>query len=332
MPRGAAGSEAVPVTRAELVTQDMDAIAGMLRQQYAEHRARFRFDDPGRVQASNRSATAGSLTAGFMRWHGVQYQVSDARSDGSLLGVVAVRGTGTLSTVEEQLMFTRGDVFLDPPFLPYAADLHDCTFAVLRVPWSAAGEVAEQQAGLPAGALRFESMTPVSQAAAAMWTRTVMLGCRQLIDSGATELSPLVAREMTGLAAAAMLEAFPNTTMTAPYVKGPGWTPPAAVRRAAEFLHAGADQPVTLAEAAEQAGVTGRALQYAFRRHYGTTPMGYLRRIRLERAHRELQAADPAAGATVAAVASEWGWANPAQFAAAYRQRFGQPPGQTLRG
>jgi len=158
-----------------------------------------------------------------------------------------------------------------------------------------------------------------------------MFGCRQLLESDDSEISSLVAQELTRLAAAALLETFPNTTMTAPYLRGPGWMPPATVRRAAAFIEARAGQPVTLADIAEQAGVTGRALQYAFRRHYGTTPTGYLRRVRLERAHRELCAADPATGATVAAIARRWGWANPAQFATAYRQRFGQPPGQTLR-
>jgi transcriptional regulator GlxA family with amidase domain len=93
--------------------------------------------------------------------------------------------------------------------------------------------------------------------------------------------------------------------------------------------HAG--QPVTMPEVAAAAGVTARALQYAFRRHYDTTPTGYLRRVRLERAHRQLQAADPATGATIGEIARRWGWASPANFAAAYRKHFGVAPSHTLR-
>ena len=107
--------------------------------------------------------------------------------------------------------------------------------------------------------------------------------------------------------------------------------PPAAVRRAAAFIDAHAGQPITLAGIAAAAGATGRALQYAFRRHYDTTPTGYLRQVRLEHAHRDLRDADPADGTTVAAIARTWGWASPAGFTAAYRRRYGQPPGQTLR-
>lgn len=77
--------------------------------------------------------------------------------------------------------------------------------------------------------------------------------------------------------------------------------------------------------------MSGRALQYAFRRYYGTTPTGYLRQVRLERARDELAASSPAGGVTVAAVARKWGWANPAHFATAYGRQHGQSPGQTLR-
>ena len=56
-----------------------------------------------------------------------------------------------------------------------------------------------------------------------------------------------------------------------------------------------------------------------------------LRSVRLARAHHEL--ADAEAGqATVAEIASGWGFANPARFTADYGDRYGAPPWQTLRG
>jgi AraC-like DNA-binding protein len=133
-----------------------------------------------------------------------------------------------------------------------------------------------------------------------------------------------------GLAAAAFLSTFPNTAMGTDYLRGPGWVSPSAVRTAAEFLQARAGEPVTTAEAAEAAGVTARALRYAFPRSFGVTPAGYLRRVRLENARQDLCTAAPGDGVTAAA-ATRWGWASQSQFAAAYRQRFGEPPGRTPR-
>jgi AraC-like DNA-binding protein len=209
--------------------------------------------------------------------------------------------------------------------------MHDLGLAMVQVPWAAAGRLAEELTGLPAADLRFESMTPVSAARQDTWNRTARYICGELVSSGATEVSPLVAGEMMRLAAAALLETFPNTTMTVAYTPGPEWVPPAALHRAATFIDAHAGQPVTLAQIAAAAGVTGRALRHAFRRHYGTSPAGYLRQARLECAHQELAAAEPAGGVTVAAVARKWGWASPSQFAAAYQRRYSQPPSRTLR-
>jgi transcriptional regulator GlxA family with amidase domain len=173
-------------------------------------------------------------------------------------------------------------------------------------------------------------MAPVSDADGQMWAETARFLCRELVTSGITEINPLMAQELPRLAAAMLLKAFPNTTMTTPYLAGPGWAPSSAVRRAAAFIDAHASQPITLADIAAAAGVTGRALQYAFRRHYDTTPTGYLRRIRLERARQELLAADPARE-SVTAVAYRWGFVSPGQFSAAYRQAYGVTPDQTLR-
>jgi transcriptional regulator GlxA family with amidase domain len=111
----------------------------------------------------------------------------------------------------------------------------------------------------------------------------------------------------------------------------PGSVRLAPVRLAAAFIDAHADRHITLDEIARAAGVTGRALQYAFRRHYATTPTGYLRQVRLDRARDDLLAAVPGDGMTVAVVARTWGWANSAHFAAAYRRRFGQRPSHALR-
>ena len=152
----------------------------------------------------------------------------------------------------------------------------------------------------------------------------------QLLDDQDPAISPILAHEMTRMAAATVLEVFPSTAATMAYTPGPPWAPPATVRRATAFIHANAGRPVSLSDIAESAGVTPRALQYAFRRHHDMTVTDYLRQVRLEQAHRELQDGDSAA-LTVAATARRWGWANPGSFTSAYRRRYGVTPSLTLR-
>ncbi len=278
MERRATGASGTPVQRVEMTTRDMDVIADLINRLYVEHQPRFRCLDPARVDAGTRAATTGLLEAAVVRYQGFDYHARVSPPD-DFFALVTLTGTGTLTAAREQVRFTRGDVLLDPTDRPYAADMHDCSFALLRVPRPVTDDLAEEHTGLPAADLRFESIAPVSASARVLWSHTVAFICRQLLGSEITETSPILAHEMTRLAAAALLEAFPNTTMTAAYIPGPGRVPSATVRRAAAFIDDQAGQPVTMPEIAAAAGVTARALQYAFRCHYDTTPTGYLRRV-----------------------------------------------------
>jgi AraC-like DNA-binding protein len=61
-------------------------------------------------------------------------------------------------------------------------------------------------------------------------------------------------------------------------------------------------------------------------RIYGTRPMGYLRRVRLDRAYQDLPAADRTSADSVAEIARRWGLATRARFCALYRRAYGRPP------
>jgi transcriptional regulator GlxA family with amidase domain len=105
---------------------------------------------------------------------------------------------------------------------------------------------------------------------------------------------------------------------------------PQTLRRAIAFMHDNAHGDIALTDIAAAIGVTPRSVQYTFRRHLGTTPLEYLRRVRLHRAHRDLQAADPAVD-TVMAIAGRWRFGHPGRFSMAYKEAFGTPPSRTLR-
>ncbi len=105
---------------------------------------------------------------------------------------------------------------------------------------------------------------------------------------------------------------------------------PGSVRRAQAVLHDRADEAFTIDDLAAATGMSVRGLQAAFRQHLDMTPMEYLRGVRLERAHADLLAADPAR-TTVAQVAHSWGFTHVGRFAARYQERYGTPPSSTLR-
>jgi transcriptional regulator GlxA family with amidase domain len=105
---------------------------------------------------------------------------------------------------------------------------------------------------------------------------------------------------------------------------------PAAVCTAIDLIEAEPQAPLTVEQLADRCGVSVRALRHGFRRHLDMSPMAFVRTVRLQRAHEELRAADPATQ-TVAAVARRWGFHHLGRFAAAHEARYGQAPAVALR-
>lgn len=316
------------VDRGEFVTRDPDEAAGFIQRVYLGCRPRFgteRADSEYRV----RSAACVDLAADRLRTS-MNFGVTTEPADHLVLVVVG-RGRIRLAGGGEERCVGRGDAFLHRLDVGTDVDWHDVELGVIRLPLAPVAEIAAECAGVEPADLRFESVAPVSATMARHWRSVTELVTRELHTPDSAMSNPLVAEQMVRTVSVAALATFPNTTMTADPRRGPGQVAPAALRRAVAYLEEHAGEPVRLTEVAAAAGVGVRALQYAFVRHHGVTPTGFLRRVRLEHAHRDLQAGDPTRGDTVAAIAARWGFATPGRFSVRYREHYGRPPSQTLR-
>ncbi|QJY45033.1 AraC family transcriptional regulator [Pseudonocardia broussonetiae] len=156
---------------------------------------------------------------------------------------------------------------------------------------------------------------------------------RALVDLAADPDGPLgqpvVARPLARSVVAGFLHAsdHPYRDLLAARPAAPR---PATIRQAVDLLEEAPEQPWTVTDLARRVGLTTRGLQAGFARHLGVAPMAHLRRVRLERAHLDLLAADPAR-CSVADVAGRWGFTHLGRFAAVYRERYGRPPSHDLR-
>lgn len=318
-----------PVLRSSISSAVEEEITEFMRQTFVGARSRFahgRDDARFAVETGEAPVIAGDRIRSTL-----DYSQTTDPFDYMLFFVVNGGRVQMGSPATGEAHLERGGAVLCPVGVPVDFDMHDIDLSVLRLPIRRLEQTAEEIDGVAGSQLRFDALTPVSPAMHRYWRAVVATTTGALLEKDSPLSHPLLAEEMTRHAAIAALHTFPNTTMTGVYAPGPGRMTPATFRRATEHIEGHAHEPLTLPEVAAAAGVGVRALQYAFRQHLDTTPMGYLRRVRLERAHRELQAADPARGDTVAAVAARWGFATPSGFTAAYRARFGLPPGATLR-
>ncbi|WP_055477514.1 AraC family transcriptional regulator [Sphaerimonospora mesophila] len=177
--------------------------------------------------------------------------------------------------------------------------------------------------------LDFSLGMDLNRAACRSWMSVVGLLRQEAESDGAMLSQPLAVSQLEGLLMTQLLLAQPNNYTTALLGDQPRVAPP-AVKRAMELIEGHAAEPLTVEDIAEAVGVGVRALQEGFRRHLETTPMAYLRDVRLDHVRAELTAGAPGT-TTVTDIAFRWGFVHLGRFSLAYRQRFGETPSQTLR-
>ncbi|MGX1128224.1 AraC-like DNA-binding protein [Streptomyces glaucescens] len=229
--------------------------------------------------------------------------------------------------------FGPGDMVLfAPPDLPYAGRICTARYNITMLDPGLLDQVAATGPKPLREPVRLTGHRPHSPAAARHLKHTITYLRDHVLGAPDAVGRPLIASTSGQLLAASVLAAFPNTAHTDPTAQDRTDAHPATLRRAVAYIEDHADQPLTVADIAAAVPVTIRALQYAFRRHLDTTPLAYLRRVRLAQAHRELRAADPLGGTTVGDIAARWGFAHPGRFAALYRDAYGTSPSDTLRG
>ncbi|MEU7869125.1 helix-turn-helix transcriptional regulator [Dactylosporangium sp. NPDC049140] len=306
-------------------TTDVEAAHQMLVATYGamrvtvtgeRHRARVARRTVGPIELHHNTFT--------MRFH-VDADPSHRVTMGRVLGgSFSYRGGADQSDNE------TGDIFLiahpDSPYQSMNVDV-DLEFAVIDPALLAL--VADTDAGRGAEPFRFTGTHPVSAQAMRLWSTTYDF-VRDNIAGTPAAHKPLLAGNATRLLLATALATFPSNVSHDPTVGDRRDAHPATLRRAVAFIDDNAHRDISPADVAGASHVTIRTLQLAFRRHLDTTPGAYLRRARLERAHRDLLDGDPAS-TTVGAVAARWGFASHSRFTAHYHAVYGQLPSDTLR-
>lgn len=171
----------------------------------------------------------------------------------------------------------------------------------------------------------------MSRDAAQRWRDTFAYVHDVVLGDPETAGHPLLTSTAADLLVASVLATFPNNALTDPTVEDRHDAHPDTLRRAVVFIDEHAQDDITIADIAAATSVTVRAVQLAFRRHLDMTPLEYLRRVRLDRAHHDLLTADPSRD-TVTSISYRWGFPSASRFAVYYRRAYGVTPSHSLSG
>jgi AraC family ethanolamine operon transcriptional activator len=142
---------------------------------------------------------------------------------------------------------------------------------------------------------------------------------------GTPEIRGIIEVEVPTLILDTLLSAPPRRNYPSSLRKGRR-----CVDRVKEYVKAHSHEEVTLADMCKVAGVSARTLQYQFETLLKVTPKQYLKIQRLNNAHKWLFASSPTE-TKVVDIANHCGFWHMGQFAADYRQLFGELPSATLK-
>lgn len=284
------------------------------------------FGDTSDFLAQHHEADLGSLHVNIFE-DSVSTQLHTAPQNDSVVVGHTLSGRYGVSANDNTIIANVGDSLLHNPDAPTQVGWYrNLRMKIFRFDRQALERVATER-GNHAQSLRYVLSRPLSRQKAQTWHETMRRVEQEFLFQDAVRNSPLARARAFRIAANCLLDSFaiiPNP----PASSGDAGT--RAVRRAAAFIEESVDQDIDLVTVAEAARAEPAALAKAFREQRGSAPMEYLQRLRLERAHHELQTADPVSGATVGCIAARWGFTHVSRFAQDYHERFGRHPHYTL--
>src|SRR5262249_51552161 len=157
----------------------------------------------------------------------------------------------------------------------------NCTLFNVRVPRiEFEMAVADLTGADEPGAIRFPlNCHPSTQGTSAVQKVTHFL-LRNAGPGGLLTSGTLMRSQLIRMLVASLVEAYDGALRTTD-ARPSGDVRPPAVRRAIAYLEDAAAEDVRISDVAAAARLSTRALQEAFRKHVGTTPMAYLKSIRL---------------------------------------------------
>lgn len=101
---------------------------------------------------------------------------------------------------------------------------------------------------------------------------------------------------------------------------------PHFIKRTECYIRENLHEPLNIEILAKNAGVSTRTLFSGFKNFLGTTPMAYLKDLRLEKAHQELRNSEYQ---SVTDIAYKWGFTHLGRFSQEYKRRYGELPSST---
>jgi len=241
-----------------------------------------------------------------------------------------LRGQMAVGRTHATTPFRPGEIYMINAHAPHAkiwqTDGHQVMIRIHQTDMEAA---LERRIGMPVRApLTFDSTPRPTSGAVGTLAKMIELLGADLEREGAFFVGPTAA-DAKQMLLDLMLSALPHNyshllSDTSTVLR------PRHVRHAAAFIHDHYSDVIGLDDLVRAGGVSKRSLHAGFRKYYGVPPMAYVRNVRLDMARLRLKQFG-SGDISVTEIALACGFTHLSKFAAAYKDRFGELPSDTLR-
>ncbi len=308
-----------------IATTDLAEARAAVAARFCDHQLRLTQRHGRLDMVQNAVVVGGDVTLNYLRY-GDEVRITPGTFDDFFLVQVPLTGAARVSIGRHAVASDRRRATVGSPTEPvdmvWGAGCEQLLVYMRR----GAVEALAAEASEEPPTVVFDPLVDLGDPAIRSWMRLVSFAVEDIEASGSLLRSPLAAAHFAQTIIAGFLEAQTNNAMRVTGSREPGAR---AVRVVAELIEARPDVPWTIAELSRCGGVSVRTLQESFRRDLGVSPLAFLRRVRLQRAHRDLVAGSPDS-TTVSDIALRWGFAHHGRFAGFYRDMYRETPRETL--
>ncbi|MNF24636.1 Regulatory protein PchR [compost metagenome] len=308
-------------------TQDLDEARQWGERIFCENRLRS-LDTKGTVDTRIYYRRIGGVGIGRMSYGG------DVSIEPGVLGSFAliqmpIRGQELIRCGTQQVRSTPSLGSVLSPQTPIT--IHHCDSTeklIIRVDRNLIERHCQQHLGRTLRKdIEFQAAMPLDTPQGQRWMR--MVGWLYDSLSVDDELPPLLAAQLESTLVNMLLTCQPHTYSEELFNDPRTSIAPSFVKRVERFIEEHAHEPISIVEMAEHVGVSSRSLFTGFRRFRNTSPMLYLKEVRLRHVQEELQR-QSLGSTTVTTVAFRWGFSHLGHFTTDYKRRFGESPSETL--
>lgn len=307
-------------------TTDVDEAREQVARVFCDHKLKPR-ERATRLDAWQNMARLGSTAVGAMGY-GAEVEIDPGTLGDFYLLMLPYAGGASIQHGGQRTNVTSacGSILNpeDPTLMEWSAE---CAQLMVRIDrYALERQLSVMLGGVSVPSIRFDLAMPAIGGTARWWQLVNML--MDSLDAPTVVPNSLATSLHESLLLVSLLDCQVHS-YSDKLSKEPKSIAPRHVRHVETYIAENADQPLTVEDLVAVSGVSARALFDGFRRFRDTSPLAYLRSVRLARVRQQLL--NPSKDETVSTVAMQWGFYQLGRFAAVYKATYGETPSETLR-